>query len=57
MDKLIVRFRKFVDKHGFVEAAHRLKYRDTGAIKNWLLRKKIPKKQLTNVETMLKGKI
>ncbi len=54
MDKLTLRLQKFIKKNGYVEAAHRLKYRDTGAIKNWLKRGSIPSKQIINVKTMLK---
>jgi hypothetical protein len=53
---LFKKFLKFIDKHGHAETAYLLGYRDTNAIKKWVSRGSIPKKQIVNVESMLKNK-
>ena len=45
---------KYIEKNGYAEAAFKLGYKDTSALKKWISRNEIPKKQISNVEKLLK---
>lgn len=47
--------KRFTDKHGVAYASYKLGFRDTGRVKNWLLRKKIPKEFEVSVKELLKS--
>lgn len=51
---MLRKFINYINKNGYAETAFRLGYKDTNAIKKWISRKEIPKKQISNVEKLLK---
>ena len=46
-------FEKFIQEYGSATAACMLGHRDTGTVKNWIKRGKIPKNQILQVEDMI----
>ena len=47
-------FKKICEKHGVVEIASRLGFRDTNRIKTWIKRREIPKYMIVIIKTVLK---